>query len=80
MVLADLGRKITGAIRSLNSATVINEEVSQALLARLPSWWAEWPSFVFAKALDNMLKDIGRALIEADVNVRLVKQLRDNIK
>jgi len=28
MVLADLGRKITGAIRSLNSATVINEEVN----------------------------------------------------
>lgn len=27
MVLADLGRKITSAIRSLNSATVINEEV-----------------------------------------------------
>ena len=57
MVLADLGRKITGAIRSLNSATVINEE-----------------------ALDNMLKEISRALIEADVNVRLVRQLRDNIK
>ena len=57
MVLADLGRKITSAIRSLNSATVINEE-----------------------ALDNMLKEISRALIEADVNVRLVKQLRDNVK
>ncbi|CAF0772829.1 unnamed protein product [Brachionus calyciflorus] len=57
MVLADLGRKITSAIRSLNSATVINEE-----------------------ALDNMLKEISRALIEADVNVKLVKQLRDNVK
>lgn len=57
MVLADLGRKITSAIRSLNSATVINEEV-----------------------LDNMLKEISRALIEADVNVMLVKRLRDNVK
>lgn len=57
MVLADLGRKITSAIRSLNSATVINEE-----------------------ALDNMLKEISRALMEADVNIRLVKQLRDNVK
>jgi hypothetical protein len=28
MVLADLGRKITAALRSLSSATVINEEVS----------------------------------------------------
>lgn len=57
MVLADLGRKITTAIRSLNSATVINEEV-----------------------LDAMLKEISRALLEADVNFRLVKQLRENVK
>lgn len=28
MVLADLGRKITSALRSLSNATVINEEVS----------------------------------------------------
>lgn len=32
MVLADLGRKITNAIRSLNSATVIDEEVIQLFL------------------------------------------------
>ena len=35
MVLADLGRKITTALRSLGNATVINEEVkSMALLLR----------------------------------------------
>ena len=28
MVLADLGRKITTALRSLSNATVINEEVA----------------------------------------------------
>ena len=28
MVLADLGRKITTALRSLSNATIINEEVS----------------------------------------------------
>jgi hypothetical protein len=28
MVLADLGRKITSALRSLSNATVINEDVS----------------------------------------------------
>ena len=33
MVLADLGRKITTALRSLSSATVINEEVSVLLSA-----------------------------------------------
>ena len=32
MVLADLGRKITAALRSLSSATVINEEVGQHLI------------------------------------------------
>ncbi|KAJ4918447.1 hypothetical protein JOQ06_000757 [Pogonophryne albipinna] len=42
MVLADLGRKITSALRSLSNATIINEE--------------------------------------ADVNIRLVKQLRENVK
>ena len=28
MVLADLGRKINNALRSLSNATIINEEVS----------------------------------------------------
>lgn len=31
MVLADLGRKITTALRSLSNATIINEEVSDAM-------------------------------------------------
>jgi len=33
MVLADLGRKINSALRSLSNAVVINEEVSVLLLA-----------------------------------------------
>lgn len=57
MVLAELGRKITTALRSLNNATVINEEV-----------------------LNAMLKEICSALLEADVNVRLVKKLRENVR
>ena len=57
MVLADLGRKITSALKSLSNATVINEEV-----------------------LNAMLKEICAALLEADVNVSLVKRLRNNIK
>ncbi|GBN28441.1 Signal recognition particle protein, partial [Araneus ventricosus] len=56
MVLADLGRKITNALRSLNNATIINKEV-----------------------LDSMLKEICTALLEADVNIKLVKQLRENV-
>lgn len=57
MVLADLGRKITTALRSLSNATIINEEV-----------------------LNSMLKEICSALLEADVNVRLVKGLRENVR
>lgn len=57
MVLADLGRKITSALRGLSNATIINEEV-----------------------LNGMLKEICSALLEADVNVRLVKQLRENVR
>lgn len=57
MVLAELGRKITTALRSMGSATVLNDEILQAVL-----------------------KEICQALLEADVNVKLVKRLRDNIR
>ncbi len=53
MVLADLGRKLTAALHSLGTATVIDEDV-----------------------LNAMLKDICAALLEADVNIMLVKRLR----
>ena len=35
MVLADLGRKITSALRSLSNATVINEEVCFTILENM---------------------------------------------
>ena len=35
MVLADLGRKITSALRSLSNATVINEEVGTLLKVKV---------------------------------------------
>ncbi|XP_065200402.1 signal recognition particle subunit SRP54 [Planococcus citri] len=57
MVLADLGRKITSALKSLSNATIINEDV-----------------------LNSMLKEICLALLEADVNVVLVKRLRENVR
>ncbi|KAK2707326.1 hypothetical protein QYM36_015118 [Artemia franciscana] len=57
MVLADLGRKISSALRSLNSTPTISKEV-----------------------LDDLLKKIATALIEADVNIRQVLQLRENVK
>ena len=35
MVLADLGRKITSALKSLNSATIIDEDVLKKLLIEI---------------------------------------------
>ncbi|PAA92141.1 hypothetical protein BOX15_Mlig008341g1, partial [Macrostomum lignano] len=57
MVLTALGEKLANAVRSLNSTTVINEDV-----------------------LNAMLKDVCMALIESDVNVQLVRQLRENVR
>ena len=57
MVLADLGRKITSALKSLNNATIIDEQV-----------------------LNDLLKEICKALLESDVNIKLVKTLRENVK
>ena len=57
MVLADLGSRITSAIRSLNKAPVIDDE-----------------------QLDLCLKEIATALLQSDVNVKFVAQIRSNIK
>lgn len=57
MVLADLGRKITSALKKLTTTIVIDEEI-----------------------FDTILKEICAALLLADVNIMLVKKLRDNVK
>ena len=36
--------------------------------------------FVDKKLIDEILKDLQRALIEADVNVKLVKQISDELR
>lgn len=91
MVLADLGRKITSALRSLSTATIINEEVTQlgtcCPLERVGRGVQRIPkgSFFCAsppphQVLNSMLKEVCAALLEADVNIKLVKQLRENVK
>lgn len=85
MVLADLGRKITSALRSLSNATIINEEVTfyqdqnrQQVAVLFGSEPRLHP--VSLQVLNAMLKDVCAALLEADVNIKLVKQLRENVK
>jgi len=57
MVLAELGHKITNALRQMSNTMVLDDA-----------------------AVDAMLKEIGNALIQADVAVNLVVTLRKNIK
>jgi len=57
MVLADLGSKLTRALHTMASASIIDDEVVQKLTS-----------------------SIAMALLQADVDVRLVKQMQNNIK
>lgn len=57
MVLADLGSRISMALRTMTTQTIIDEE-----------------------AVDLLLKEIGSALLAADVNIKLVAKLRKNVK
>lgn len=57
MVLAELGSKISRALRQMSNATLIDEGV-----------------------LNDCLKEIGNALVQADVKVDLVFSMRTNIK
>lgn len=81
MVLADLGRKITTALHSLSKATIINEEV-KAQSSSLFWFHVSLTTFTILsnQVLNAMLKEICTALLEADCNIRLVKQLRENVK
>lgn len=84
MVLADLGRKITTALQSLSRATIINEEVRHKILVHC-MWYVYFQSLIITKyfllqVLNSMLKQICAALLEADVNIRLVKNLRENVR
>jgi signal recognition particle subunit SRP54 len=56
MVLAELGTKITDALRKVKNAQTIDQTV-----------------------IDEMLKDICNALLQADVQFKMVMNLRKNI-
>ncbi|KAI4470867.1 signal recognition particle 54k protein srp54 [Holotrichia oblita] len=71
MVLAELGRKITTALHSLSKATIINEEYIIIVTAAVN---------IILQVLNGMLKEVCAALLEADVNIRLVKKLRENVR
>lgn len=57
MVLAELGHRLTSALRKLQSTTVVDDDI-----------------------ISSIQQDICRALLEADVNVKIVMKMRNNIK
>ena len=88
MVLADLGRRITtgagGARRAGRPA---------GRLSLTPAVTAPWPrgggaalhkmsasTVIDEEVLDAMLKELGNALMESDVNLKLIIELRKNIR
>jgi signal recognition particle subunit SRP54 len=71
MVLAELGGKLRDSLRKLQSSTVGGGSGNSG---------GGGNKGVTAADLQAVLSDISRALIEADVNVKLVLKLRDNVK
>lgn len=72
MVLGDLGNKIADALRTMNQSVVVDEEVIKKLVNSLAMALLQATSF----CLDDFLTSV----TQADVDVKLVKQLQENIK
>ena len=72
MVLSDLGRKLNAALSSLNRASVVDEKVAYIHSHR---------AYIHIyQVLDALLKEVCAALLESDVNVKLVSQLRQKVR
>lgn len=80
MVLAELGNRLHSALNQLSRASAVDEKASLLIPAiTLPSR----PKRLFCadyQVIDALLKELCAALLESDVNVKLVSQLRAKIK
>jgi signal recognition particle GTPase len=76
MVLADLGQRLHGALSQLSRASVIDDKAS---VARHTSGLIN-ADVVALQVIDALLKELCAALLESDVNVKLVSQLRAKVK
>ena len=75
MVLQDLGRRINAAVSDLTRAPNLDEKVCRPSIDI-----STLQLIVHVQAFEGMVKEICSALLEADVNVKLVGQLRKSIK
>ena len=91
MVLAELGQRITQALSSLNNVAVVDEavrkrggggggggagSVARGLHQPRTPHPTDATPLALTQALDAALKEICTALLQADVNARLVLKLR----
>lgn len=71
MVLADLGSRLGGALNQLSRASVVDDKVGHQDCGMTVSDF---------QVIDALLKELTAALLEADVNVKLVASLRNKVK
>jgi signal recognition particle subunit SRP54 len=74
MVLSDLGARLHGALAQLSKASVVDEKVSYLVLRQVSEASSR------RQVIDALLKELCAALLEADVNVKLVASLRTKVK
>ena len=74
MVLQDLGRRINAAVSDLTRSPSLDEKVRPRSPTRTKTSCSQ------DQAFDGMIKEICTALVEADVNIKLVSSLRNSIK
>ncbi|KAL8447655.1 hypothetical protein Emag_004265 [Eimeria magna] len=73
MVLAELGEQISGALRGLQSATIVDEALPIGFLIR-SLWFA-----AAAAVVADCVKAVCRALLLADVQLRVVQDFKQKV-
>ena len=76
MVLADLGKRLNNALGQLSKASVVDDQVC---LVAVTSTGNELTRLLY-QAIESVIKELVSALLEADVNVKLVASLRTKIR
>ena len=84
MVLAELGSKVAVALRKMTQATVVGApNIAPHMLSKFPltHFFSHRVSLSTDQTVMNdMLQEICKALLQADVNVAAVKKMREAIK
>ena len=80
MVLNELGKKLNSAISSLSASSAIDEAVRTSSTSCSKAGAGASTDYDLTQAFEAALKTICAALLESDVNVKLVKSLRERVR